>query len=167
MKIATRSAALAVLLALAAPAAAQSDADVIREARDRAQIEQLMWDYVRAIDGWNPDAYAAVFTPDGAFGQTKGRDSLKKMVADLKKSQDDRRAKGQAIGAMHHVMSNQSIEFVDRDHARVHYYWQTVFGAGAGATPPVNVAAVGRGVDDVVRVDGKWLIADRNVAPTD
>jgi hypothetical protein len=27
------------------------------------------------------------------------------------------------------------------------------------------VAAVGRSVDDLVRVDGKWLIRSRNVAP--
>jgi uncharacterized protein (TIGR02246 family) len=163
--------AIAGMLALAAPGAAiASDADVLREVQDRAQIEQLMWNYVSAIDHWNPDAYAQVFTPDGAFiagpTPTRGREALRNMVVGLKKSQDDRRAKGQVIGAMHHVMSNQQIEFVDRDHARVHYYWMTVF-AGPPVAPPAlsppNVAAVGRGLDDVVRVDGKWLIQTRNV----
>ena len=165
MKHAYRFAAIAAALALAAPPAFAADADILREAGDRAQIEQLMWTYVRAIDGGNEDAYAAVFTPDGAFGAAKGPEALRKLVADVKKSQADRRAKGESIPAMHHVMSNQYIQFVDRDHARVNYYWMTVF-AGVPNAPP-RVAAAGRGVDDVVRSGGKWLIQLRNVAPKD
>lgn len=159
----TTAAALGALLLVATPAFAQaSDADILREAADRAQIEQLMWDYVEAIDSWNADAYAAAFTEDGAFLGTKGRPALKQMVLDLKKSQDDRRAAGATIGNMHHIMSNMNIEFVTPDHARVYYYHMTVF--GNGLNPPPNVASVGRGMDDVVRVDGKWLIQSRNVA---
>lgn len=159
---------LAALMAAATPGAAfASDTDVLREAADRTQIEALMWNYVRAIDSFNPDAYVSVFTPDGSFGATKGSDALRKMVVDLKKSQDDRRAKGDKILAMHHIVTNAHIEFVGRDHARYHYYWMTVFGGAAGVEPAPRVAAVGRGVDDVVRVGGKWLIKTRNVAPQD
>ncbi|HZV17581.1 MAG TPA: nuclear transport factor 2 family protein [Sphingobium sp.] len=157
----------ALLFAGAPGAAVASDADIIRQAEDRVQIEALMWNYVRAIDSFNADAYVSVFTPDGAFGATKGSDALRKMVVDLKKSQEDRRAQGQTILAMHHIMSNASIEFVDKDHARYRYYWMTVFGGPAGVEPAPRVAAVGRGVDDVVRVGGKWLIQTRNVAPKD
>ena len=165
------AAALGALLLLApTPALAQGPGpaqraeheQILREAADRAAIEQLMWDYVEAIDGWDPDAYAAVFTEDGAFGQTKGRGALREMVVGLKKSQDERRAGGATIGNMHHIMSNLNIEFVTPDHARVYYYHMTVF--GNGLNPPPNVASVGRGMDDVVRVDGKWLIQNRNVA---
>jgi hypothetical protein len=166
------AAALGALLLLAAPAPAFAQGashggmagheQVLREAADRAAIEQLMWDYVEAIDGWNPDAYAETFTEDGAFLGTKGRPALRQMVVDLKKSQDARRAGGATIGNMHHIMSNMNIEFVTPDHARVYYYHMTVF--GNGLTPPPNVASVGRGLDDVVRVDGKWLIESRNVA---
>jgi hypothetical protein len=42
----------------------------------------------------------------------------------------------------------------------------TVFAAGGKDVPPA-VAAAGRGVDDLVRVKGKWLIKLRNVAPQD
>jgi hypothetical protein len=162
-----KAAALAVLMLVATPGpAAASDADILRESQDRAAITQLMWTYVRAIDTLNPDAYAAVFTPDGTFNAVKGSDALRKMVVDLKRSQDDRRAKGEAIPAVHHVMSNDHIEFIDKDHARYHYYWMTVF-AGQPNGPAPRVAAAGRGVDEVVRVDGKWLIQSRNVAPRD
>jgi hypothetical protein len=57
------------------------------EAQDRAQIEKLMWQYVRALDTENADAYAAVYTPDGQFGSgataVKGREALKKMISEL------------------------------------------------------------------------------------
>ena len=133
----------ALLLAAIPGAALASDADILREARDRAAITQLMWTYVRAIDSFDAEAYAAVFTPDGAFGQVKGSEALRKMVVDLKKSQDERRARGEVIPAMHHVMTNQTIEFVGQDRARYHYYWMTVF-AGQPGGPTPRVAAAGR-----------------------
>ena len=163
--IKTVGAVLAALLMTAMPAhAAASDAEFVQEMRDRVKIEQLMWDYVRAIDGFNADAYAKVFTPDGAFNTVKGSAALSKMVSDLKADQDARRAKGENIPAMHHMMSNQTISFVDANHARVQYYWQTVF-ADKTRNPPPRLAAAGRGIDDVVRVGGVWLISNRNVAP--
>ena len=60
------------------------------ESQDRAQIDKLMWQYVRALDTENADAYAAVYTPDGQFGSganvVKGHDALKKMINDLRKA---------------------------------------------------------------------------------
>jgi predicted SnoaL-like aldol condensation-catalyzing enzyme len=149
----------------AAPPAAASADDILREAQDRVAIGELMFNYERALDSFNPDAYAQTYVPDGSFGATKGRDALWKMLADLKKNQDERRAKGEALPAMHHFMTNEHIEFVDRDHARLRYYWMTVF-AGPPEQPP-RVAAAGRGVDELVRVGGKWLIQSRNVNATD
>ena len=67
---------------------------------------------------------------------------------------------------MYHVSTNEHIEFIDKDHARIHVYWMTVFGtAGEGTTP--RVAAVGHSIDDVVRVNGQWLIKVRNVQPAE
>jgi hypothetical protein len=39
-----------------------------------------------------------------------------------------------------------------------------VFGA-VGQEVPTRVAAAGRGIDTVVRVNGEWLIKNRDVAP--
>lgn len=144
------------------PPAASSPDTALLEAQDRAAIARLEWDYGTALDAFDADAYVQVFTPDGAFGATKGRDALRKMLTDLKASQDARRAKGEVTGAMRHVITNQTIEFVDRDHARFHYYWMTVFATNSLAQPP-RLAAAGKGLDEVVRIDGKWLIANRNV----
>jgi uncharacterized protein (TIGR02246 family) len=155
-------------LALGAQAAFADDAAALREAQDRAAIEALMWRYVRALDSLDPDAYAAVFTEDGTFGsgntQRKGRADLKAMVADLKKNRDQRAAAGGANPPMYHVIANHQITFTGPNEARYDSYWMTVFGS-AGPDTPIRVAAVGRGVDELVRVNGQWLIKSRNVAP--
>jgi SnoaL-like domain len=62
--------------------------------------------------------------------------------------------------------TNHSITFKDADHATYNAYWVTMFTA-LGADTPARVGAVGRSVDDLVRVNGKWLIKVRNISPTD
>ena len=70
-----------------------------REAQDRLQIEKLMWQYTRALDTENADAYAETYTRDGQFGSganvVKGHDALKKMIADLRQRTADAEAKGE------------------------------------------------------------------------
>jgi 3-phenylpropionate/cinnamic acid dioxygenase small subunit len=127
-----------------------------REARDRNEIEALMWRYTRALDTANAEAYAAAYTPDGQF----------KMVADIKERQTAAAAKGQPSAPMYHMTMNHQLTFVDKDHARIEAYWQTVFGA-QGQNTPVRVAAAGRSIDQLVRVNGQWLIQSRDVAPKD
>lgn len=150
--------------------AATSRNDAQREAQDRVQIEKLMWQYTRALDTENADAYAATYTPDGQFasGATaiKGRDALKKMITDFRQRTADAEAKGQKRPPMYHMTANSYLEFIDKDHARLEAYWQTVF-AQAGPNVPVRVAAAGRDIDDLVRVNGEWLIQSRDVAPKD
>jgi hypothetical protein len=139
-----------------------------REARDRAEIEALMWRYARALDTLNADAYAANYTPDGQFAAganaTKGHAALKKMIVDTNERQTAAAAKGETRQPMYHMTTNSNLTFVDKDHARLDSYYITVFGA-VGQNVPVRVAAAGRSVDQLVRVNGKWLIQTRDVAP--
>jgi uncharacterized protein (TIGR02246 family) len=146
-----------------------SDDQVLREVRDRAEIEELMWRYTRALDSTDADAYAAAYTPDGQFSAgsgnaTKGHDALKKMVADLRATRVANEAKGVRNAPMYHMTANHVVTFTGRDTARVDAYYLTAFGA-AGQQTPLRVAAVGRSVDELVRVNGRWLIKTRNVAP--
>jgi uncharacterized protein (TIGR02246 family) len=152
---------------LAAPLSAQNSVE--REAQDRAQIEKLMWQYVRALDTENADAYAAVYTPDGQFGSganaVKGREALKKLINDLRQRAAENETKtGEKRPAMYHVIANSFLEFIDKDHARLEAYWMTVFADG-GPKMPARVAAAGREVDELVRLNGQWLIRSRDVAP--
>ena len=169
------AAALGALLLLAMPGAALAEdatpkttEELLQRYQDREAIEALMWRYDRSLDNFDAEAYAANFTPDGAFGQVQGHAALKKMITDLAAGQEARRQAGETIGKMHHFTMNQWLEFTGPDTARYHYYHQTVFGTGgtlSNPNPP-RIAAAGQGVDDLVKIDGKWYIKYRNVAPT-
>jgi SnoaL-like domain len=151
--------------------AAEARSDTQRQAQDRAQIEKLMWNYVRALDTENADAYAATYTPDGQFGTgksaVKGREALKKMIADFRQRAAAAEAKsGQKRPPMYHMLMNGYVSFPDANHAHMEAYWQTVF-AQAGPNVPARIAAAGREVDELVRVNGQWLIQTRDVTPKD
>ena len=161
---------VAVLTAVLATAgavftASKSDDEVLQRAKDREQIEELMWRYARALDTADPDAYAANYTVDGQFGSganaTKGRDALKKMIAGTR----DRQAAAKRP-PMYHMTANHQIRFIDKDHARIDAYHLTWFSA-AGQETPARIAGVGRSIDELERVNGQWLIKTRNVAPMD
>jgi hypothetical protein len=135
-----------------------------QEAKDRVEIESLMWHYARALDTGNGTEYAATYTVDGQFGTganaTKGREALKKLAD---------RPSGQQAAArppLYHMEANTWIEFIDKDHANYHAYYITAAGAGGQNEPP-RLAAAGRSVNHLERVSGKWLIKVRDVAPQD
>ncbi|MGB6946858.1 MAG: nuclear transport factor 2 family protein [Bryobacteraceae bacterium] len=121
-KIVLSAAAFLVAALLGSPAAAAESATE-REVHDRAQIERLMWQYVRALDTGNADAYAAAFTPDGQFGSganaVQGREALKKIINDFRQRTAENEAKtGEKRPPMCHVIANSYLEFLDKDHAR-------------------------------------------------
>jgi len=139
--------------------------DVLQRMADREAIEELMWRYTRALDSFDPDAYVEVFTEDGSFGDIKGRDALHEMMSDFRDSRAQQTAEGNTPAPMFHATENYWTEFISPTHARHHAYWVTYFGAN-GPDSPARMIAVGRGVDDLVKVNGQWLIQSRNVAPT-
>jgi hypothetical protein len=64
------------------------------------------------------------------------------------------------------MTANHYIEFIDEDHAIFHGYW-LAFTAGSGDNAQPTIVGVGREVNEVVRVDGKWLIQVRDIVPQD
>lgn len=149
----TRSLILVACLSIAGISPALAD-----RTEDREAIEGLMWRYARALDTFNPDAYAAVYTEDGQFGvgdtATKGRDALRSMIAAFNEREN-------GPPRLLHMTTDSWIEFTDDTHARHHSYWLTM-GLGSG-DQPTRVVAAGVGVDELVKVDGEWLIQMRNV----
>jgi uncharacterized protein (TIGR02246 family) len=129
-------------------------------AQDRVAIDQLMWDYIRALDSRDAEAYAALFAPDGQFGTgdsaVKGHEALKKMILDARPTD----AEGAERPKMYHVVTNPHIEFLDADHARFYAYWMGALAAG-------GTTSAGREVNELVRIDGQWLISVRDVNPQD
>ena len=65
MKILTAAAIVSAIAFASTQMGAQDN--TAREARDRAEIEALMWRYARALDTSNAEAYASAYAPDGQF----------------------------------------------------------------------------------------------------
>jgi hypothetical protein len=150
---------------------AAGDAELLREMRDRIEIEDLMWRYCRALDTLDENAYASVYTPDGVFTYgpdvSRGTAALKKVVADTRATRVAREARGEGrTPPIYHVIATHTVTFKDRDHATYDSYWMTVYGT-TGPNAPTRVNSVGRAVDQLVRLDGKWLIQSRNISPED
>ena len=135
---------------------------------DRNAIKDLMWHYARALDTFNADAYAALFTEDGSFkagsNATRGRKALRDMINNYKKDREERKAKGETVAPMYHMNADTWIEFLDDSHALHHSYWFTVI-SGSGPDSPTRILAAGVGVDEVVKINGQWLIKMRDVSP--
>ncbi|NLD38192.1 MAG: nuclear transport factor 2 family protein [Desulfatiglans sp.] len=152
-----------VMMALFVSLSFAQEKDTVR-IKDRVAIEQLMWDYIRALDSGNAEAYAALFAPDGQFGRgdkaVKGREALLKMMKDAGQKMDTAKKNGEKMERMNHVLTNTHIEFVNDDHARFYAYWMGVFTSG-------KVTSAGREVNELVKINGKWLISVRDVDPQD
>jgi ketosteroid isomerase-like protein len=150
-----------VFVAMAVSASFASE-NVQLRAQDRVEIEQLMWDYIQALDSGNAEAYADLFAPDGQFGRgasaVKGRDALKKMMLDARQAINTENTGEKKRPRMYHVVTNPHIEFIDKGHARYYAYWMGVFESG-------DVVSAGREVNELARIDGRWLISVRDVAP--
>ena len=158
------TAIVATTLSLGASVVLSGEDSTVREARDRADIEALMWKYTRALDKGYGATYASTYTPDGQFGTganaSKGREALSKLVV-------RQPAAGQpARPPLYHMELNHWIEFVDKDHARYHAYYLTVSGA-MGQDTPARIVAAGQSLDTMERVSGKWLLKTRDVAAKD
>ncbi|NLA75022.1 MAG: nuclear transport factor 2 family protein [Deltaproteobacteria bacterium] len=162
---------IVVLTLLAASSTAiAADNDVLREIQDREQISKLMWDYARALDTGNVEAFVALFTENGQFGRgesaVKGKKALLEMMGAFRKSPTAGQGDIPKTGAMYHMTANHYIEFKDRDHAVFHGYW-IAFVAASDQNSQPTIVGVGRELNEVVRVNGKWLIQVRDIMPQD
>ena len=110
-----------------------------------------------------------MYTPDGRFTagtqSAAGPEALRKMIAGFKQRRAEQAARGEKPPPMHHIITNTYLEFIDRDGA-ANSDSMTVF-EGTDPSAPPRVAAAGRGIDELVRLDGKWLIRTRDVTPKD
>lgn len=161
---------IAVSFVFIAAETVAEEAGVLREIQDREQINKLMWDYARALDTGNVEAYVATFTEDGQFGRgpnaVKGRQALREMLGAFRKSPTVGQTNIQRTGSMYHMTANHHIDFIDKDHAVFQGYW-IAFMAGSGENTQPTIVGVGREVNEVVRVGGKWLIQVRDIVPQD
>jgi ketosteroid isomerase-like protein len=133
--------------------------------QDRAEIEDLMARYLFAIDYSDWDAYIATFAEDGelefASGISKGREAIRKAVTSF----------AQGIGRFYHTEDGkpailrhvilQSSIRVEGDRAWGRSLWLEM--ANHGPKDEMKMGTYGIYEDEFRKVDGRWLIAKRNV----
>src|SRR5687768_10348788 len=107
----------AFCLVVAAPAVAAGAVNPATLAQDRMAIEETLRRYVRALDGSDLEAYLATLTDDAKFvaedGIREGKEAIRKYVEPVMKSRLQRTAReGAQATATHHVVTNQSFEFI-------------------------------------------------------
>jgi SnoaL-like protein len=162
-KRASLSVLAAMLSLVVAAAATAQDAKFLREANDRAEIQALMWRYVRALDTLDVDAYVAVFTEDAQFGNAKGREGIRQLISGVKGARERNLAAGEKVTPTYQSITNMTIQFQSETSATVEGYYFALFGA-QGTNPP-RVATAGVEKNEVVKVGGQWLIKVRTVSP--
>ncbi|MEI9850503.1 MAG: nuclear transport factor 2 family protein [Sphingomonas sp.] len=158
----------ASLMAAAVPSAPAAAGPSFGE--DRAEIENLMTRYLFALDGRDPETYAATFAPDGSVvfvrGEIKGREALAEMVRNLERiggfTGEERSFPGSAKAppVVRHMVTSTMIE-VDGDKAKAYSYWFQISTVNYRRTP--EVLGFGHYEDDLVRIDGAWRFQRRQV----
>jgi uncharacterized protein (TIGR02246 family) len=117
---------------------------VAATSEDREEIRDLFARYCLYFDRGAAADWAALYTEDGEFVgaglHLRGRPALEGYLSGIRS------------GRLHRFTANHVIE-VDGDRALCH---SSVLLVGAG-----RIASSGRTVDELRKVDGKWLIARR------
>ena len=140
-------------------------------ASDRAEIEDLMARYLFAMDHNDFDTYAETFTEDGvldyAAGQTRGRENIRAEAKQFKEN----------VGAIYrdvdgnpailrHVLAHSVIR-VEGDKAWHTGFWFEMANDGPrtpdGRRLTPTLGSFGTYEDELVRVDGHWRFAYRNI----
>lgn len=134
------------------------------DAADRLAILDVQNRYILAMDYFDADGYAAVFTEDGvldwARGEVIGRDAIREFMAtntyDLRtlNFQPAQTPDGKEWPvAVRHLVTNQVIE-LDGDSARVVSYWMNY--SNAADRRQIQWLSYGSWDDEMVKVDGQW-----------
>ncbi|MFN3231606.1 MAG: nuclear transport factor 2 family protein [Alphaproteobacteria bacterium] len=129
-----------------------SQEDLLAEMVDHYAIKKLMVRYAERIDANDPEGAAACFAEDGIghyWGEYQGRDAIAERLVDIL----------DAFAATSHHLSNVMLE-IDGDTATGLSYVYA-FHRYAHNFEPMHYW--GRWVDKLVKVDGVWLFAEREV----
>lgn len=168
---------LCLLLALSQAASAQSITDRLEAIEDYIKIEQLLMRYAIAFNTEDADGYVGTFAPDGELrlirqegeepfaGPFKGHDALRAQWFPDHPGPGTPLPEFRRFGAMRHVTTNPLIQ-VDGDTATVDLIFIEVVSNGENIPPgsnPPTIWAMGRYMDELVKIDGEWYFQRRTV----
>jgi len=124
---------------------------------DYEEIQDLIARYSHAVDTWDPEAYAALYTEDGSLteeGSTvKGRAKLHSLI------EQGGEAAARASEGARHIQMTSTID-IKGDRATARTYLVTIALSEQGW----RIRGGGTYVDEIVRdADGRWRFESREV----
>lgn len=144
----------------------QSDPKILQDLIDKIEISEMQSRYMFALDWYDADTYAALFTEDAVLewpeGYRKGRDEIHASCVRVG-AMYRRLAKAAAPTKMahkRHFVSNRAIE-IDGDHARARCYWFDFNNDNMPRWP--YLAAYGYYEDALVRTPEGWRFTHRKI----
>ena len=167
---------ICMLLLSAATVNAQSTTDRLQAIEDYIAIEQLLTRYAIAFDTGDADSYVDTFTPDGElllirregeepFAGPFNRDAMRQRWFPDHPGPGTPRPEFRRFVGQRHVFTNPLIQ-VDGDTATVEANFIEVISNGPnvpqGSNPP-TIYAMGRYMDDLLKIDGKWYFRRRTL----
>ena len=171
------SASVLGLALISLPLQAQVSEQRLQAIEDYIAIEQLLVRYAIALNTEDADAYVNTFAPDGELrlirqegeapfaGPFTGRDALRKQWFPGHPGPGAPRPELRRFGAMRHVTTNPLIQ-VRGNTATVDAIFMEVVSNGPNIPPgskPPTIWAMGRYMDELVKLDGRWYFKRRTV----
>lgn len=158
-------AALALVPALAACSDTAALEQRVQALEDQAAIQRVITNYSAYLDARDYDGYVGLFTEDGVWqnGSTRreGRAEIREMLTGLFGEPE---ADFVNLSSFHQIGNFEIDVDGDTAHAKSRFVF-VMRGDGGAPTPSLS----GQYEDELVRVDGQWLIkhrVDHTIMPT-
>jgi hypothetical protein len=131
---------------------------MVREALDRAQIEEIFVRYYGGMGSGDPGGFGGFFTEDPYLDVNGMIATNKDEITELYRSVAE--DKPNLTGQFRMILSNMFIE-IDGDRAKAQMLWTQTLNESLKGPP--RLIEQGREFDELVRVDGRWKIKRRVV----
>lgn len=140
----------------------ESSVAILRRLDDDRQVRNLLARLSHLADRGTVEEYLALWAPDGVWegsrDAARGHDELRARVVSYR----ERGIQGPGSGSRH-LSTTQYVEFPGPDEAAAHSYFVYITDVDSEPRP----ARVGRYADRLVRADGGWRIARRQILLAD
>lgn len=151
-----------IALLVTAPLHAADNDALVQMLADRAEIQEVAYRYINALDTRDPELYLSVFTEDAEYDVEgtiyRGHEALRGIITGLQKARDDAAAAGRPTVDLYHTNINPVIDIISPTEARFQAYWQTLRKADDNS---MRIGGMGMIKDELVKSDGKWRIKKR------
>ena len=150
-----------VLLATAPLQAAETDA-LVQMLANRAEIQEVAYRYINALDTRDAELYLSVFTEDAEYDVEgtvyRGHEALRGIITGLIAAREAAAAEGRPVVDLYHTNINPVIDIVSPTEARYQAYWQTLRKADDNS---MRIGGMGLIKDELVKTGGAWRIKRR------